>query len=89
MLGHLEENDKVKRLAEISEGWYTIQKKEDGLYFNDLRFGLMSLNPNEERFAFSYHFVPQNTGLEVREMPRDRGDAQKLLKALWSRIWGN
>ncbi|MFC4096171.1 metal-dependent hydrolase [Euzebyella saccharophila] len=89
LLGNLQKNDKLKRLTEISEGWYTIQKKDDRLYFNDLRFGLMSLNPDEERFAFSYLLSPKNGDVKVKEIPRDRGDAKKLLSALWKRIWGN
>ncbi|QLG44655.1 metal-dependent hydrolase [Costertonia aggregata] len=89
LLGDLRTNDKINRLINISEGWYTITKKEGGLFFNDLRFGLISLDPNEEQFAFSYRLTPDDTGLKVEETPKFKRDAKRLFSALWERIWGN
>jgi len=89
LLGDLKEEDKVKRLITISEGWYTIYERESGLYFNDLRFGLMSLDPKETEFAFSYHLSSTDGALTVKETPKFRRDAEKLLGLLWQRIWGN
>jgi len=89
MLGDLQSHTKVQRLITICENWYTISKKEDRLYFNDLRFGLMSMNPNEKQFAFSYELRQQSGTLVVVENKRVGADAQKLLAALWKRIWGN
>ena len=88
LLGSLETNDKVRRLIHITEGWYTITKKEGVLYLNDLRFGLISLDPNETQFAFSYRLEETEKGLKVSETPKSGIDAQKLLAALWSRICG-
>ena len=89
LLGDLKNDDKVKRLINITEGWYTITKKGDSLYFNDLRFGLMSMDPQEERFAFTYELESTDNGVVVTEMPKYNRDAKKLLYGLWSRIWGN
>lgn len=89
LLGTLKEEDKIKRLIAISEGWYVISEKAATLYFNDLRFGLMSLDANEERFAFSYELAASNGELTVTETPKFREDAKKLLSPLWERIWGN
>ena len=88
-LGNLETNDKVVRLIAIAEGWYTITKGEDGLYFNDLRFGLMSMNENETKFAFTYKLDAQGADLKVTETPKVPGDAKALLQSLWKRILGN
>ncbi len=88
-LGALLETDKIERLIAISEGWYTITEKEDVLYFNDLRFGLMSLDPKESKFAFSYELDTTTPELKVKETPKFREDANKLISLLWTRIWGN
>jgi inner membrane protein len=89
LLGHLRTNDKVKRLAKIAEGWYTITEKGGDLFFNDLRFGLISLDPDETRFAFSYKLIKKEDGLKVRETEKSGRDASKLLSALWERILGD
>ena len=88
-LGDLKHEDKVKRLIKIAEGWYVISKENNQLYFNDLRFGLMSLDPKEKDFAFKYQLTNAQGDLEILETPRTVGDAKNLLSALWSRIWGN
>ncbi|MDO6517390.1 metal-dependent hydrolase [Zobellia uliginosa] len=89
LLGDLRSDEKIERLIKVTEGWYTINKKEEGLYFNDLRFGLISLDPKESRFAFTYELRPTDKGLSVYETPKYRKDAKRLLGALWRRIWGN
>lgn len=89
LLGHLRTNDKVKRLAKIAEGWYTITEKGGDLFFNDLRFGLISLDPDESRFVFSYKLIEKEDGLKVREAEKSGRDASKLLSALWERMWGD
>ncbi|PKA97654.1 inner membrane protein [Flavobacteriaceae bacterium MAR_2009_75] len=88
-LDSLTTNSKINRLIAITEGWYTISKTEDGLFFNDLRFGLVSLDPNETQFAFSYKLEKTTEGVNVIKTPRKTEDAKRLLKALWGRIWGN
>lgn len=89
LLGDLKDNDKIKRLIKIAEGWYVISKKENQLYFYDLRFGLISLDPKEEEFAFMYQLTNKQGAVEILETPRSVDDAEKLMPALWSRIWGN
>ncbi len=89
LLGALKTNDKVNRLIAIAEGWYTISKKEDRIFFNDLRFGLLSIDPKETQFVFSYELIPIATGISVEETPKFDTDAKQLLAALWTRVWGN
>lgn len=89
LLGQLETNDKIERLAKIAEGWYTISEADGTLFFNDLRFGLVSLDPDETRFTFSYRLTETKNGLQVEETEKSGRDTQKLLSALWGRMWGN
>jgi len=89
LLGELETNDKVVRLIDIAEGWFTITEKEGTLFFNDLRFGLISLDPSEEQFAFAYRLSSENDTVKVTEEPKYDTDGKKLFSALWNRIWGN
>lgn len=88
-LGELQREDKVLRLIDIAEGWYTISKKGGTLFFNDLRFGLLSLKADETKFAFSYELRKTEQGLEVLETPKSPDDAKGLLGSLWQRILGN
>ncbi|MCM4167065.1 hypothetical protein KCTC52924_00742 [Arenibacter antarcticus] len=88
LLGDLAANDKVLRLENITGGWFTIVENNGELFFNDLRFGLMSLETEEERFAFNYKLIPTKGDLIVEETPKLQRDAKRLLSALWVRIWG-
>lgn len=90
LLGHLKENETVKRMIGISEGWYTITKKDETLYYNDLRFGLLSLAPNTQNFVFQYQIEVTDTNqVNFIEVEKDRQDGKKLLSELWRRVKGN
>jgi inner membrane protein len=90
LLGNLIKNEKVKRMIAISEGWYTISKKNEHLYFNDLRFGLLSLTPKSENFVFQYKIDVDEFGhVKFIEEPKDNRDGKKLIIALWTRLKGN
>ena len=90
LLGHLIEDESVKRMIAITEGWYTITKQNDSLYFNDLRFGLLSLTPKSENFVFKYRLdIDASGNVTFNEAPKDSRDGKKLLTELWQRIKGN
>jgi len=89
LLGSLKSKDKIKRLIQITEGWYTISEKKGQLYFNDLRFGLISMDETVTQFAFSYKLEPIGEDIIVEEMPKFKRDAKHLMASLWLRIWGN
>ncbi|HUH74660.1 MAG TPA: metal-dependent hydrolase [Chitinophagales bacterium] len=90
LLGNLKENESVKLMIAISEGWYTITKKDETLYYNDLRFGLLSLAPNTQNFVFQYQIEVTDTNqVNFIEVKKDRQDGKKLLSELWMRIKGN
>jgi len=90
LLGDLIQNEKVKHMISISEGWYIISKEKDTLFFNDLRFGLLSLTPKSENFVFKYKMQIDNLGhVDFIEAPKDSRDGKKLLSELWIRLKGN
>lgn len=90
-LGDLVKEEKIQRLIKVVENWYTITKRDDQLLFNDLRFGLMTVDPvpAEEKYAFSYIIEQTGDEIKITEEPKDRGDAKQLLADLWHRMWGN
>ncbi len=90
LLGDLANHPKVKRMIAISKGWYTINNKNNILYFNDLRFGTLSMKPNAENFVFKYKIeVDVNGTPSFTEEPKEKRDGKKLLSELWLRIKGN
>jgi inner membrane protein len=90
LLGDLIENEKVKQMINISEGWFTIIEKEGNLYYNDLRFGLLNLEKGSQDFVFQYRIDVDDSGeVTFTEVEKNRGDAKELLKALWERVQGN
>lgn len=90
LLGDLIENEKVKRMMAISEGWFTIYKANGKLYYNDLRFGLLSVESQSQEFVFKYEITVDASGyvrfIEQEKTPRD---GKKLLADLWLRLKGN
>lgn len=90
LLGSLAENEKVQRMIRISEGWYIITQENSHLYFNDLRFGLLSMEPNSQNFVFKYRIDVNSAGdVQFTEKPKAPRDGKKLLKELWERVKGN
>lgn len=90
LLGNLVNEAPVKRMIDISDGWYTITKNNDSLYFNDLRFGLLSLEPHSQNFVFQYKIEVDTLGkVQYIETSKNKRDGMKLLSELWTRIKGN
>lgn len=88
-LGDLADEDKLQQLIEITQGWYTVSEKNDGIYLNDLRFGMMSVDQSVGKFAFSFRLDKVDDQIMVTEEPKDRSEAKRLLSDLWKRIKGN
>lgn len=88
-LGDLREEDKVQRLIKITKGWYTISEKPDGIYLNDLRFGKISIDPQSDKYAFSFLIEKEGDAVKITEEPKQVREAGKLFSDLWERIKGN
>ena len=83
-------NEKVKRMIKISEEWYTIIKKDNQLLYNDLRFGLLSMEKNSENFVFQYRIITDENGnVQFVEQKKNKMQAKKMMSDLWTRIKGN
>ena len=90
LLGDIAKHPKIKRMIAISKGWYTINKKNNNLYFNDLRFGVLSMQANATNFVFKYKIEIDANGTPFFiEEPKEKRDGKKLLLDLWTRIKGN
>lgn len=90
LLGSLIDNETVKKMMVISEGWFTITKEGDKLFYNDLRFGLLSMEPNSQEFVFKYEIITNEDGKVVfTEVKKTPNDGKKLLADLFERVKGN
>ncbi|MFB0904849.1 MAG: metal-dependent hydrolase [Nonlabens sp.] len=90
LLGALIKDQKVQRMIANSNNWYSITKKEGHLYFNDLRFGLLSTSPQAQDFVFQYKIMVDDSGVVTfNEVPKDTSEGKKLLFELWMRVKGN
>ncbi|MDA9216079.1 metal-dependent hydrolase, partial [Flavobacteriaceae bacterium] len=89
LLGDLADDDKVKRLIKLTNGWYTVSQIEGKLYFNDLRFGLLSTDVTKQAYVFSFLLDQTGEELVITENKKRPEDAAGLLVDLWQRIQGN
>ncbi|MGJ8593789.1 MAG: metal-dependent hydrolase [Aquaticitalea sp.] len=90
LLDRYRTNENVQRMITISEGWYTLIEREDRLYYNELRFGLLSMDKGSQKFVFQYEIVEDSDGnVRFIEQKKDQRDGKKLLLGLWERIKGN
>lgn len=90
LINNIEDAAVILQLKRISEGWYCITQKENQLFFNDLRFGVMNSDKNDMQFSFSYHITKENGEFKATELPnKNRAQAKKLLGKIWVRLQGN
>ncbi len=90
LLGDLVNNEKVKRMIKISKGWFSIIEKDNVLYFNDLRFGLLNMEKGSQDFVFQYRIDVDESGeVTFTEVEKSTRDGKKLMRELLIRIKGN
>lgn len=90
LIENIEKEPIVQQLINISEGWYCITIKENRILFNDLRFGIINLDPNNLEFSFSYEIYQEKGHFKARALQnKSRAQAKKLLDKLWTRLKGN
>ena len=89
-MGRLIDNERIQRMIHISKGWFVITKEDGTLYFNDLRFGLLTFGAGSTDFVFKYKISESESGsVELTEVAKDQQDGKKLLAELWERVKGN
>ena len=89
MLRGLEGRKDVKNLVRFSQGYYTVERWNDTLVFNDLRFGQMAgwQDPGA-RFAFHYFLSHPDQNRLVVQRGRFANWDRQTLKVFWRRIKG-
>lgn len=89
LLGNMVNEPIVNRLKKISKEWYTINRENNTLYFNDLRFGQLGIDEQNSKFAFSYALRYNDKGVLMAIENKKRPDQiSPLLTQLWERIKG-
>ena len=90
LLGKMSNDPLIPRLIKLTQGWYTVEKNEEKIIFNDLRFGQLGMGTDADRFVFSYELFYDEKGILIaKERERSPEEAKPLLKKLFSRILGN
>ncbi len=80
----------IQQLLSIAKGWYTIEKKDDYLIFNDLRFGQFGVNTNTAGFIWRYEIHDGGNGaVRVERLQPEIGDVGQVVGQLWRRLKGD
>lgn len=90
LLETIEDKEDLYKLKRFSQNFYTIEKWNDTLVFNDLRFGQMMgwENPNG-RFVFHYFLKEKYDNTLVVQRGRFAGWNKKTFLSLFKRMEGN
>lgn len=79
----------TQRLINISQGWYITSQEQGVWYFNDLRFGLIPIDPKNPQFVFRYQLDIENGQVTATEDRPDTSNIDAVFATLWLRILGN
>lgn len=85
----LDQLPEMQRLITISQGWYITSQENGVWYFNDLRFGLIPIDPENPQFVFRYRLEIKDGELTATEDRPDPSNMDAVLGTLWERILGN
>ena len=90
LIDSMKNKKEVQQLIRFSQQFYTIEKKQDTLIFNDLRFGQIIgwQNPKEE-FDFHYYLYPAIDNTLVVQRGRFAKWNWQVVKTLGKRIAGD
>lgn len=80
----------VALLKRFSQGYYTIEKVEETIVLNDLRFGqIAGWDTARARFVFYFFLEKPDMNSLVVQRGRFTGWNKKTLRSFWTRIKGN
>jgi len=88
LLGPLMNEEVVKRLIKMSNGWYNVEVAGDTTMFYDLRFGTKGMTNDPKSFVYSYKLYYENKKLVATQTKSDFKGAKGALKELWIRLKG-
>jgi inner membrane protein len=84
------QQENVQQLTRFSQQFYTVDKRNDTLLFNDLRFGqVIGWQNPREKFAFHYFLQYPEQNKLVVQRGRFEGWNSQTVEALMKRIKGN
>ena len=90
LLSTIRDTKEIKQLISFSQQFYTIEKRQDTLLFNDLRFGqVIGWQDPKENFAFHYYLQPEMDNTLVVQRGRFAKWDKQTMASLVSRIRGN
>ncbi len=90
LLKGVSNQDEVMLLKRFSQGYYTIEKVEETVVLNDLRFGqIAGWDTPRSRFVFYFFLEKPDMNLLVVQRGRFTGWNKKTLGSFWERIKGN
>jgi len=90
LLKPVADHEDLQKLIRFSQQFYTVEKDNDTLVFNDLRFGqVIGWQDPKEKFVFHYFLQhPEDNTLVVQRGRFAKWNWQ-VVKSLWTRIKGN
>jgi inner membrane protein len=90
LLQPYQQQENVQQLIRFSQQFYTVDKWNDTLLFNDLRFGqVIGWQNPKEKFAFHYFLQYPEQNKLVVQRGRFQGWSRQTVEALIKRIKGN
>lgn len=89
LISEIKNHPKLQRMIRLTNGWYAIKEKDGVLYFNDLRFGVLSVDAASQDYVFAFKMEQQGDELIFTENEKSPRDAGSLMGDLWTRIKGN
>ena len=90
LLDSVQDQITVQQLTRFSQGFYTAEKRQDTLIFNDLRFGqVLGWENQKEEFAFHYYLQPDIDNTLVVQRGRFAKWDRRSFRLFWKRIKGN
>lgn len=90
LLNDVNNQDEVAKLKRFSQGYYTVEKIEETVVFNDLRFGqIAGWNTPRAKFVFYFFLEKPDMNQLVVQRGRFTGWNKRTLQSFWKRIKGN
>jgi inner membrane protein len=90
LLYAIHDHEDLQKLIRFSQGFYTVEKWNDTLVFNDLRFGqIIGWHDPKEKFVFHYFLEHSGDNRLLIQRGRFANWNWKIVKSLLKRIVGN
>lgn len=90
LIDSIRDDQKIQQILKIANGWYTIEKEGDRLFFNDLRFGQFGMNPNTAKVMWRYEILKgPNDAVKVERVQPKIDNIGEAFDQLWRRLKGD